>query len=161
MAARVIEIVDAVVAYIRANQEPTNGATVERRVPPDTQVERAYYENLVGRWVYVFPTRKRFTNEGRTRGRRAQVFDVSVVVAERVPTDYRTEPERRAWADTVVEWVEDTIHAPLTDETTLDLIAGAAIHPTEAAGIVDLVNPGAWAEGRLFWSEVQLAFWEG
>jgi len=160
MAARVLEVADAVVDYIRANMDDRGVTAVERRVPPDVLEEKAFYENLVGRWVFVLPTRHRF-GENRTRGRRAHVYELSVITAERVPTDYRNEPERRAWSDGVLEWIENTIHLPLTDEENLVLIAGAALYPTEAAGLLNLIEPSLWSQLHLLWSEVQLAFWEG
>lgn len=156
MAARVLEVADAVVAFIQTAAPSSSGVTVERRIPPDA----VDAEKLIGRWVYVFPTRRRF-GENRTRGRRAHVYEMSIVVVERVPKDERTKDGAQAWSDGVLEWVEDTIFLPLTDEEELELIADAAIHPVESGGIVDLQNPVAWTENKLFWSQVDLAFWEG
>lgn len=154
--ARIIDVADAVVDYLVASNPPSGGTKAVRRyiTPMDAEKE-------VGRWAYVFPSKRRF-GQGRTRGRRAHVFEVSVVVAERIPADCRSESAREAWADSMVLWVEDNVFLPLTNEQTLDLIPGSAVYPVDVGGgIVDVLNNDAWSQYKLFWSQVDLGFWEG
>ena len=134
MAARILDVCDALVAAIQAAWSPASPDGVERGY-----VSKIKVGELTGRRVYVFPLR--YSDSPASRSENLTDYSVGVVVVER----YRDAgvPDKD-WTDERVTFVEEVVYSALDfggDEDVL-VVAGHKGLWTESADVT-VYDPAA------------------
>ena len=148
MAARIVEVCDAVVAVIAAAWSPTGNDTVSREYDADIDSKK-----LVGRKVYVFPAS--YANpEPSSRSEDFYDYAVAVMVSERYEDAGRVP---NSWVDDRIAFTRDKVYEPLSDARTL-LILGT-LYPLTAE-VDPVYDVDELRSRKLFVSVVNFTFRE-
>jgi len=121
MAARIVDLCDAVVALLPTGAERVYEVSIDA-------------ETLEGRAVYVFPSKYGYL-EVLTRADDQSEYAVSVLIAERYPD---AGPAPKAWLDERVEWVQDNVLDVLDDPRGAEPVEGYVPWQSEVQTVYDV-----------------------
>lgn len=155
MAARILDLCDAIVTLIGSNWSPTAPDAVTREYGPDVGLDASDSATLiVGRKVYVFPT-SYAVPQLQDRELVDKRYSAVALVIERY-TDAGTPPTE--WMDERVLFAEG-LYKLLRDPDLV--LLDTAIPDLENGSTVDVVyDIVRFAEQRTFWSQMTLNFQE-
>lgn len=154
MAARVLELADAVVVAIQAGWDDPAPATVSRVYLFDVPDSDLGLRSVEGRQVYVFPAG--IADAGLvTRNTSQTEYRIAVLIVERY-----TEPgdPPSSWVDDRVTWVETEIWNKLSAFNALASQERGVW--AETAESVSIYDAAILREHRCFWSEFEFAYRE-
>jgi hypothetical protein len=159
MNARIIQLTDAVVSLIKSNLWPNMGANdaATRSYGADIGLNVDDTDTLLpGRQVYVYGTQRAMQGLA-DRGEADNRYTIVVQVFERY-VDAPAYPTTE-WMDERVNFVEQSIFKPLSDQRTP--LLGTAFPDLEEFGTIDFVyDITYYAQYHAFFSQVTLHFQE-
>lgn len=154
MAARIIEIANAVKSRIEFGWDVPAPATVTRKYLLDVEDERGL-QSLSGRQVYVFPAAMVDAGE-IARSRIAETeYRIAVLIVE--PYTTAGQPSN-SWLDERLAWVESDIWNKLAPSDSLRSYESDVW--TETAEMLVAYDAAILREQRAFWCEFEFGFRE-
>ncbi len=156
MAARVIEVADAVVAFLQASWVPVAPDLVERVYGAEFGLTVGYEPLLAGRRLMVYPATYEHPNlETRTIYRKEFVLKVCGV--ERYTGDEALPPKE--WMDDRVEWFEKKVFLPLRNQ---NLVVLTSLIPSleNPATVDEVYDIAKYFENKTFWTTGTFSFQE-
>ena len=162
MAARILDLCDALAATVQAAWAPTAPDAVSREYGLEVGLDPTYADILLtGRKVYVFPASY---NNDRILDRKSTLdkYTVSVLICERFSDVAGS--INKAWMDARVLFVEQSILRTLSNLEYRPLASGSyrgmTIDP-EQLGVVDVVfDRDLYMQRKTFWSQCTFVYQE-